>query len=172
MILEKDEPFWRTGWTLLYSRFKFIFNSSSLQSIIPIYTMVIRKIFFIFHSEKANCHVNEDSFMVTFLRLIIKKVLQYNFMHSIFNLSIHREKETSILKDQIEKLNNQINKEETKAADLKIKARQVLYTGFNFNVYVKCYLDITVAVYLLTWFYFCQQIWNHFLMVIFMRHCT
>lgn len=36
---------------------------------------------------------------------------------------ILREKETSILKEQIDKLNSQINKEETKAAELKTKAR-------------------------------------------------
>jgi hypothetical protein len=34
-----------------------------------------------------------------------------------------REKETEILKEQIDKLNNAINREEEKAADLEVKAR-------------------------------------------------
>ena len=44
---------------------------------------------------------------------------------------IFREKETAILKEQIDKLNSQISREETKAADLKTKAR---YIPFRFSL--------------------------------------
>ena len=42
------------------------------------------------------------------------------------NLIHFREKETEILKEQIDKLNNSINKEEEKAKELEVKARYVL----------------------------------------------
>ncbi len=38
-------------------------------------------------------------------------------------LVVFREKETEILKEQIDKLDTQINKEEEKAKDLEVKAR-------------------------------------------------
>ncbi|KAK3102468.1 hypothetical protein FSP39_011574 [Pinctada imbricata] len=50
---------------------------------------------------------------------------------TIKQTKVKMEKETTILKEQIEKLNNQINKEETKAADLKIKAKLFSYGEFK-----------------------------------------
>jgi hypothetical protein len=43
--------------------------------------------------------------------------------HDYISFFIFREKETAILKEQINKLNNQIRREESKAQDLKIRAK-------------------------------------------------
>lgn len=50
---------------------------------------------------------------------------------TIKQTKVKMEKETSILKEQIDKLNSQINKEETKAAELKTKARLFSYGEFK-----------------------------------------
>ena len=47
----------------------------------------------------------------------------YILINFLFNLNFFREKETQILKDQIEKLNSQITREEARAEDLRIKAK-------------------------------------------------
>ncbi|GFO44040.1 coiled-coil domain-containing protein 37-like isoform x1, partial [Plakobranchus ocellatus] len=51
--------------------------------------------------------------------------------HTIKQTKIKMEKETKTLKDQIDKLQAQIQKEETKAADLKIKAKLFNYGEFK-----------------------------------------
>lgn len=50
---------------------------------------------------------------------------------TIKNTKLKMEKETSILKEQIDKLNSQIRKEEKRAEDLKIKAKMFSYGEFK-----------------------------------------
>ncbi len=51
-------------------------------------------------------------------------------MFVMITLLFSREKETEILKDQIDKLNNAISREEEKAKDLEVKARSRLIWTF------------------------------------------
>lgn len=54
-------------------------------------------------------------------------------IYFLFNYDF-REKETSILKEQIDKLNTQIKKEERRAEDLKIKAKYVVCICQNLSM--------------------------------------
>lgn len=66
------------------------------------------------------------TFFVCYQHIFLKKVEYFTGMlYNCFAISFcsFREKETSILKEQIEKLNSQIKKEEKRAEDLKIKAK-------------------------------------------------